>query len=94
MPEPIEQATDAELERTRLEIARLQAELGVSEPAPEPEPVAAGATGGGGGAAAGDFGWVTYAQCTKERRIGEGAGCKGVFKLCHPGTGEAPGRNR
>eukprot|EP01052_Picozoa_sp_SAG31_P030483 SAG31_NODE_3130_length_4643_cov_264.060079_4_plen_191_part_00 len=67
---------DAELERTRREIAKLQAELGTTC-CPEPE------------SSDDDWSWVTYDKCTSDLRIGEGSGSKGVFKLTSPHTGEA-----
>ena len=75
-PEP---AMEAELAALQSEIAALRAEL-----PPEPELAPPGVLG-----AAEDWSWVTARACTDDKRIGDGAGCVGVYRLDHPVTGEA-----
>jgi serine/threonine protein kinase len=68
-------ARAAELQALQSEIAALRADL--VEPPPEPADSDA------------SWSWVTSSACAEDQRIGDGAGCVGVYKLTNPVTGEA-----
>ena len=88
--------TDAEVEAELLETQR-QIEALRIELEPEPEPSAPSAPPpvagrmepepqAGGGE---DWSFVRSADCSHSNLLGEGAGCKGVYRLTSPATGEA-----
>lgn len=76
--------TDAELEATKREIAALQSELAANGIATEPQPQPEATMMEPQPETEDDFSWVNSEACTEERRIGEGAGCRGVYKVQHP----------
>lgn len=88
-------AIEAELEATRREIEALRGDLG-GEPEPELQQFAPPAIGGGmagddltSSGAEGDWSFVMSSACNHANLLGEGAGCKGVYRLTSPVTGEA-----
>ncbi len=84
-PPPTDDAAiEAELEATRAEIEALRSDLG-GEPEPESAPVVAAPAIGGGE----DWGFIKSGACNHGNLLGEGAGCKGVYRLTSPLTGEA-----
>lgn len=83
-PVPDDAAIEAELEATRAEIEALRSDL-VGEPEPESAPMVAAPSVSGGE----DWGFIKSGSCGHGNLLGEGAGCKGVYRLTSPQTGEA-----
>ena len=84
-------AIEAELEATRREIEALRGDLTGEPEAEIALPVIGGAVGSdlASSGAEADWSFVMSSACSHANLLGEGAGCKGVYRLTSPVTGEA-----